>query len=94
MTKARMGSDEVWRRGDEWYDNHIRPLVEIEANIGKLITIDVETGKYEVTTWLDSVRGSDKLLALHPDAELIQIRIGYPVVDTFGGIRLMPGKGL
>lgn len=92
MTKERMSGDEIWRRGDEWYDNHIRPLVETDENIGKIITIDVETGDYEITTWLNSYQGSDTLLAKHPNAELIQIRIGYSVVDTFGGLRLMPSK--
>ena len=87
-----MTDEEIWRRGDEWYDNHIRPLVETDQNIGKIITVDVETGEYEITTWLNSYQGSDKLLAKHPDAELIQIRIGFPVVDTFGGLSLMPGK--
>ena len=92
MTKERLSSDEIWRRGDEWYDNHIRSIVETEENIGKIITLDVETGDYEITTWLNSYQGSDKLLTKHPDAELIQIRIGYPVVDTFGGLRLMPSN--
>ena len=42
MTQERMSNDEAWKRGDAWYDNHIRPLVETEENIGKLVTIDVE----------------------------------------------------
>ncbi len=75
-----MSLEEVWRRGDKWYDNHIRQLVETEENIGKLIPIDVETGGYEITTWLDSPSGSKTLLVRHPNAELIQIRICYPVL--------------
>ncbi len=92
MPAKRLDSEELWRRGDEWYDNHIRPVVETGENIGKLITIDVETGDYEITTWLDSAQGSRILLAKHSDAQLIQKRIGYDAVDTFGGIRLMPSK--
>lgn len=92
MTKERMSSEELWTRGDALYDSRIRPLVETDDNIGKIITIDIETGDYEITTRYFSHEATDKLLAKHPDAELIQIRIGYPVVDTFGGIRLMPSK--
>ncbi len=92
MPTQRLSSEELWKRGDDWFENHIRSLVETEENIGKLITIDVETGDYEITTWLNSVQGSKKLIAKHPDAQLIQKRIGYDAVDTFGGSRLMPSK--
>ena len=87
-----MSLEEVRRRSDERYDHPIRQLVETEENICKLISIDMETGGCEITAWLDSPSGSKKLLVRHPNAELIQIRIGYPVVETFGGIRLMPVK--
>ena len=39
MTQRNMSLEEVWRRGDKWYDNHIRQRFETEENIGKLIPI-------------------------------------------------------
>ena len=31
MPQKRLSSEELWKRGDDWYDNHIRPVVETEG---------------------------------------------------------------
>ena len=90
MPHERMNAEEVGKRGQEWYDNHIRPLVETQENIGKLIVIDIETGEYEIDT--NSIAMTKRMLAKRPEAELLQLRIGYGAVDAFGGFRLMPSK--
>jgi len=59
MPQKRLSSEELWKRGDDWYDNHIRPVVETQNNIGKLIDIDVETGDYEIGTDEESLELSD-----------------------------------
>ena len=84
MTLPRMSTEEVGRRGDEWYNNHIRPVVETDENIGKLILIDVETGDYEIYPRSESLAVNKRMLDKHPGAELLEMRIGYGGVDTFG----------
>ncbi len=92
MTRKRLSSEELWKRGDDLYNNHIRPVVETEENIGKLIKIDVETGRYEIGIDRDAVEMTQRILAQNPDAQMIQLRIGYRAVHSFGGVRLMPSK--
>lgn len=85
-------SEALWELGREIYDDHIRPAVEKEENIGKLINIDLDSGDYEIDTDRNSVALTDRLLAKHPNARIIQLRIGYHTVHSFGGVRLMPNK--
>jgi len=92
MTEIRIPREEIAPRGNAWYDNHIRAQVETNENIGKIITIDVETGDYELSERHNSIEAIDKLLAKNPGTQVLQKRIGYVAVDTFGGIRLMPSK--
>ena len=94
MPIKRLDSEALWRRGGDLYENHIRPAVETEENIGKLINIDVETGDYEIDIDRNSVAMTDRLLAKHPDAQIIQLRIGYRTVHSFRGVRMMPSKRL
>ena len=94
MPTERIRWEDIAPRGNAWYDNHIRALVETDENIGKIITIDVETGDYELSERRDSAQATSKLLAKNPGTQVLQKRIGYDVVDTFGGLRLMPSKRL
>ena len=71
MTRKRLSSEDLWRRGDNLYNHHIRPVVETEENIGKLIKIDVETGKYEIVIDRDAVEMTQRILAQNPDAQMI-----------------------
>ena len=49
MGREQFSSEEVGRRGKEWYQNGtFAPQVETEANVGLLISIDIETGDYEI----------------------------------------------
>lgn len=85
MGHARFASEEIGRRGKEWYENHIRAQVETEANIGLLVTIDIETGDYEIGGYRD-FDGIRRLHEKHPGAALYTVRIGYNAVDVLGGI--------
>lgn len=48
MPHSRFSSEEIARRGRELYEHTLRDLVETEENIGKIISIDIETGDYEI----------------------------------------------
>lgn len=85
MPHAHFSSEEISRRGNALYQQRLRPQVETEENIGKLISIDIVTGDYEIgdDKSLDAPR---RLLAKNANAAIYMIRIGFNVVDTFGGI--------
>ena len=61
----------------------IRPQVETTENIGKLISINVETGEYEIGD--DLLVTSRRLQAKQADAAIWAERIGYDAVYTVGG---------
>ena len=83
MGHSRYNSDEIGRRGRELYDQSIRTRVENEENIGKLVSLDIETGDYEIgdDRSLDAPR---RLLAKHPGAAIYTVRIGYNAVYALG----------
>jgi hypothetical protein len=83
MVHPRLSNDEIARRGQELYEQGIRAKVETEANIGKIIVIEVETGDYEIDDV--GLKASKRLRARHPDAALLSLRIGYDAVEAFGG---------
>jgi hypothetical protein len=83
MRHSTLSSEEIGRRGQEIYEQKLRPLVETEKNIGKVVSIDVETGDYEIDD--DLIKAGDRLLARHPNAVLYGARIGYDAVYALGG---------
>jgi len=85
MPHPRYSSEEVGRVGKELYEKSIRARVETEENIGKIISIDIETGDYEIGD--DLVQTARRLLAKNPNAAIWHERIGYDVVYAVGGTR-------
>lgn len=83
MRHPKLSSEETARRGKNIYENRIRPRVEIIDNIGKLISIDVETSEYEIGD--DLVVTSSRLQAKHPGAAIWTERIGFNAVYAIGG---------
>jgi hypothetical protein len=83
--RPQFTSEEVVTRGKALYESEIRSHVETDENIGKLISIDIETGEYEIgdDRSLDAPR---RLHSRHPDAAICTLRIGYKAVDVLGGI--------
>lgn len=71
------------KRGKELYENVIRAQVETPENIGKIITINVETGEYEIGE--DLVVTSSKLRAKQANAIIWGERIGFDAVYAVGG---------
>ncbi len=78
----RFNSDEVGRRGEEIYQR-LRPLVETEENIGKIISIDIETGDFEIGE--SGLETAGRLHEKHPGAAVYGARIGYDAVYGLGG---------
>ena len=65
-------------RGRDLYENTVRRQVETEANVGKIVSIDIETGVFAIAE--DVLSATRQLLQKHPDAALWTERIGYNAV--------------
>lgn len=85
MPHPRLSSEEIKRRGMELYERNIRAAVETEDNIGKLVSIDVETGDYEVGDDSD-LDAPMRLHAKRPGAAVYTLRIGNEAVYALGGV--------
>ena len=79
--QPRYSLEEHARRGDDLYQQHIRPQVEA-GNHGKIVAIDVDTGAFEVAE--DTLTASQRLLTRYPDAQIWCLRIGHRGVHRFG----------
>jgi hypothetical protein len=83
MASSRYSGEEIGQRGQEIYEKKLRDRVETVENIGKIISIDVDTGDYEIDD--DLIKAGDRVLARHPGASLYGVRIGYDAVYAVGG---------
>lgn len=70
-------------RGKEIYEQKLRKLVETPENIGKIISIDVDSGDYAIEDEL--LESGDLLLKRRPNARMYGARIGYDAVYGIGG---------
>jgi hypothetical protein len=75
--------DRISRIGHEIYETQLRDTVETEENIGKLISIDINTGDYEIGN--DLIPTVRSLRQRQPQAEVWTERIGYNAVYAVGG---------
>jgi hypothetical protein len=80
--QPRYSPEEYARRGETFYQNDIRPLVEA-GNKGKIVAIDIETGHYEMAG--DTMTAAGRLLARRPDAQIWFVRVGFPALHRIGG---------
>jgi len=83
MTHSALSREEIARRGKELYEKSIRANVETAENIGKIISLNVETGDYEIGE--DLVVTSRRLQAKQTDAAIWAERIGFNAVYAVGG---------
>jgi hypothetical protein len=83
MASTTERDDRVSRIGHEIYETQLRSTVETDENIGKLISIDINTGDYEIGDRL--ITAIERLQARRPDAEIWSERIGYDAVYAVGG---------
>ena len=75
--------EEIGERGQVIYESRLRTLLETEENIGKIVSIDVETGDYEIAD--DLLAAGRRLQQRRPDALMYGKRIGYNAVYAVGG---------
>lgn len=83
MSYPQLSSEDIAQRGEALYQQQIRSQVEIAENIGKIITIDLNTGDYEIDQ--DLIQACHRLRANHPNAVTWTERIGYDAVYAIGG---------
>ena len=85
MSHPRFNSESIRQLGEVLYDQTVRLKVESEENIGRLVSMDIETGDYEIgdENSLDAPR---RLHARHPGAAIYTRRIGYNAVYALGGV--------
>lgn len=83
MSESKFSDEEITQRGKDIYENSIRPLVEIPENIGKIISINIETGEYDIDD--DLLVTSRRLREKQADAVIWAERIGYNAVFAVGG---------
>ena len=80
--KPSLTLEEMADLGEKIYREKIRPTLT-EADIGKFVHIDVNTGEYEIDD--DDVEGEIRLVERVPDARIHGIRIGYTAAYFFDG---------
>jgi hypothetical protein len=76
--------EEIAARASNMYADGIQQQVETPNNLGKMLTIDVETGEYFIDE--SGVEGMMFLKDKRPSARLFTIRIGYSAAFGFGGL--------
>ena len=75
--------EEIGDLGSNIYKTKLRDILETEENIGKIVSIDVLSGDFEIAD--DLLDSGMKLRERRPDAEMYGKRIGYNAVYTIGG---------
>jgi len=83
MPHSVYSGEEITRRGEKLYERVLRDRVEIWENIGKIISVDIDTGAYAIGD--DPVETGRNVLARHPNAAIYGKRIGYDAVFALGG---------
>jgi hypothetical protein len=62
-------------KGEQLYENEIKHIVESPENMGKFLTIDVETGDYRIDD--RDASGASELRKARLNAQLFMLRIGF-----------------
>ncbi|MFN6514681.1 MAG: hypothetical protein RMY29_009285 [Nostoc sp. CreGUA01] len=83
MSYPTLDEEEIARRGKEVYETEIRAQVETAENIGKIISIDIESGDYEINE--DLLITCRRLQMRHSNPILWTERIGFNAVYAVGG---------
>jgi hypothetical protein len=83
MSHTSYSDEEVAEGGKTLYEKVLRTQVETSENIGKIITMDIVTGDYEIGD--DLIATVRRLQAKRPDAITWTQRIGFNAVYSIGG---------
>ena len=82
MSQSDYTPREMAERGEKIYRERIRPTLT-EADIGKFVTIDINSGDYEIDA--DDISGGLALRARTPGSCYYGLRVGYSVAESFDG---------
>jgi len=82
MLRATMDRHELTRRGQAYYDQHLRAKLEPEEN-GKFLVLEVETGDYEVDD--DEMAAIQRARAKHPQSVFFILRVGCRAAHRIRG---------
>ena len=85
VRQPRYSKEEFARRGDEIYENDVRPNVGPQ-DYGKFVAIDIESRQWEMDT--DEQSADERLLSRVPDAQMWMTRVGMGYLYRFGGASL------
>ena len=80
--KPNLTPEQVSDLGERIYREKIRPTLT-EADIGKFVHVDINTGEYEIDA--DDVSGEDKLCQRVPQPKIYTLRVGYSAAYFMGG---------
>lgn len=81
QNKPRYSKEEFARRGSEIYEKQIQQRLS-EADLGKYVLIDIETGDYEIDA--DEIAASDRLLARLPYGQVWMVQVGSQSARRIG----------
>ena len=81
IRQPRYPKEEFARRGDEIYEQEVRPQVGVEDH-GKYVAIDIETRQWAMNA--DEIAAGDQLLSRVPDAQMWMTRVGFGYTRRFG----------
>ena len=84
MSFLKFSDEEITQLGKELYDYQIRSQVEIPENIGKIASINIETGEYEIGDDL-LITTSRRLRKSSSKAIIWAERIGFNAVFALSG---------
>jgi len=79
-TKQPHAVSDLVQRGQERYEQDIRP--KVEAHKGKMLALDVDSGEFALAD--DSLSAVDQLKARVPKASIYLVRVGYPTAVQIG----------
>ena len=80
--EPRYSREEFARRGQEIYDQVIRPSLR-SGDEDKFVAIDIESASYEMDR--DDYAAVDRLLKRLPDAQIWLMRVGQKAAYRIGG---------
>ncbi len=82
MAMIRPRKGEIAKRGDEIYEEKVRPTLK-KKDHGKYVAIDINTCEYEIAA--DLLQACDRLEARVSQPRTWVVRIGSKYLFSFGG---------
>ncbi len=82
MAQLNLTPEQIADLGEQIYREKIRPTLT-EADVGKFVHIDVNSGEYEIDD--DDISGDIKLCERVHDAKIYGMRVGYSAAYFMGG---------